>query len=171
MSEGVRLYAGTQHGLIVWRSKNGGWEEVSRGFEDGIIDLIHGCHDHPERVYVGVTHNGLYRSEDGGRTWKKILDGDIRSVAVDPTSDDVIYAGVEPVALYRSEDRGDNWKELASLKNVRKRRARTGGFRSRRIRDTCATFSSIRTIREPFISASSTAASCAASTAAKIGKT
>ncbi|HEY2988581.1 MAG TPA: hypothetical protein VGL11_12700 [Candidatus Binatia bacterium] len=118
MSEGVRLYAGTQHGLIVWRSKNCGWEEVSRGFEDGIIDSIHGCHDHPERVYVGVTHNGLYRTDDRGRTWKKILAGDIRSVAVDPTSDDVIYTGVEPVALYRSEDCGDTWKELPALKSL-----------------------------------------------------
>jgi len=118
MSEGVRLYAGTQHGLIVWRSRNGGWEEVSRGFENGIIDSIHGCHDHPERVYVGVTHDGLYRTGDGGRIWKKILDGDIRSVTVDPTSDDVIYCGVEPVALYRSEDRGDSWVELSSLLEV-----------------------------------------------------
>ena len=74
MTDRVRLYAGTQHGLIVWRSKNGGWEEVSRGFEDGIIDSIYGCHRHPERAYVGVTHNGLYRTEDGGRTWHKILE-------------------------------------------------------------------------------------------------
>ena len=116
MSERVRLYAGTQHGLIAWRSKNGAWEELSRGFEDGIIDSIYGCHQHPERVYVGVTHNGLYRTEDGGLTWAKVLDGDIRSVTVDPTSDDVLYSGVEPVGLYRSENRGKSWEELTSLK-------------------------------------------------------
>jgi len=116
MSERVRLYAGTQHGLLVWRSKNGGWEEISCSFKDGIIDSIYGSHQHPERVYVGVTHNGLYRTEDGGKHWSKILDGDIRSVTVDPTSDDVIYSGVEPVALYRSEDRGHRWEELTSLK-------------------------------------------------------
>jgi photosystem II stability/assembly factor-like uncharacterized protein len=118
MSDRVRLYAGTQHGLIVWRSRNGGWEEVSRGFEDGIIDSIYGCHRCPERVYVGVTHNGLYRTEDGGRGWAKVLDGDIRSVTVDPTSDDVIYSGVEPVGLYRSENRGESWQELTSLKTL-----------------------------------------------------
>jgi len=118
MSEGVRLYAGTQHGLIVWKSNNGGWEEVSRSFKDGIIDSIYGCHEHPERVYVGATHDGLYRTEDGGRHWSKVLDGDIRSVTVDPTSDDVVYAGVEPVGLYRSEDRGDSWEELSSLKEL-----------------------------------------------------
>ena len=33
MSEGVRLYAGTQHGLIVWRSAANGWQEVARHFE------------------------------------------------------------------------------------------------------------------------------------------
>jgi hypothetical protein len=46
------------------------------------------------------------------------LDGDIRSVTVDPTNDKVIYSGVEPVALYRSEDGGDHWQELATLQDV-----------------------------------------------------
>src|SRR5690242_21761086 len=90
MSEGVRLYAGTQHGLIIWRSANGGWQEVARHFENGIIDSIHGCRQSPEKVFVGVTHDGLYRTCDGGKTWKKVLDGDIRSVSVDPIEDEVI---------------------------------------------------------------------------------
>lgn len=67
MSERVRLYAGTQHGLIVWRSNNGSWEEMRRDFAEGIIDSIHGCHQQPQQVYVGVTHEGLYRTEDGGK--------------------------------------------------------------------------------------------------------
>ena len=118
MSEGVRLYAGTQHGLIIWRSKNDGWDEVSRTFEHGIIDSIFGCKQSPERVFVGVTHDGLYRTLDGGKTWSKVLDGDIRSVTVDPTDDKVIYSGVEPVALYRSEDGGDRWQEIKALKEL-----------------------------------------------------
>ena len=115
MTERVRLYAGTQHGLIVWRANNGGWEEVSHGFADGIIDSIAGCKRAPERVFLGVTHDGLYRTQDGGKQWTKVFVGDIRSVAVDPTNDDVIYAGTEPVHLFRSEDRGANWKELPAL--------------------------------------------------------
>jgi hypothetical protein len=59
MSEGVRLYAGTQHGLIVWRSRDRGWEEVARTFTDGIIDSICGCNKTAQRVFVGVTHDGL----------------------------------------------------------------------------------------------------------------
>ncbi len=118
MSEGVRLYAGTQHGLLIWRSKNSGWEEVGRHFEDGIIDAIFGCKNTPERVFVGVTHDGLYRTSDGGKSWVKVLDGDIRSVTVDPTDDKVIYSGFEPVALFRSEDGGDHWEELTALKKL-----------------------------------------------------
>jgi photosystem II stability/assembly factor-like uncharacterized protein len=118
MSEGVRLYAGTQHGLITWRSKNDGWQEVARTFQDGIIDSIHGCKNSPERLFVGVTHDGLYRTADGGKSWAKVLDGDIRSVAVDPTDNKVIYSGIEPVALFRSEDGGDHWQEISTLKEL-----------------------------------------------------
>ncbi|HXG53351.1 MAG TPA: hypothetical protein VNN77_18280 [candidate division Zixibacteria bacterium] len=118
MSQGVRLYAGTQQGLIVCRPKKGGWEKVSRAFEDAIIDSISGCRARPERVYAGVAHDGLYRTSDGGRSWSKVLDGDIRAVTVDPADDAVVYAGVEPVALFRSEDGGDRWRELKTLKDL-----------------------------------------------------
>jgi photosystem II stability/assembly factor-like uncharacterized protein len=116
MSEGVRLYAGTQEGLIVWRSTDAGWHEAARHFPEGIIDSIHGCARNPERVFVGVTHNGLYRTDDAGKSWRKVLDGDIRSVTVDTGDDQVVYAGVEPVALFRSEDGGDTWQEISALK-------------------------------------------------------
>jgi photosystem II stability/assembly factor-like uncharacterized protein len=79
MSEGVRLYAGTQHGLITWKSTDAGWQEVARHFEDAIIDSIHGCKQSPEKVFVGVTHDGLYRTSDGGNSWAKVFEGDIRS--------------------------------------------------------------------------------------------
>ena len=118
MSEGVRLYAGTQHGLIIWRSTAAGWEEVARHFEDGIIDSIHGCKQSPEKVFVGVTHDGLYRTTDAGKSWAKVLDGDIRSVTVDPTNERVVYTGVEPVALFRSEDGGESWREIAALHDL-----------------------------------------------------
>ena len=42
MSAGVRLYAGTQHGLFVWRSRNGQWDPVytpSAGLTDGPGDV------------------------------------------------------------------------------------------------------------------------------------
>jgi hypothetical protein len=40
MASPVRIYAGTQEGLFVWRSKNGSWEKVAVSFETGTIDAI-----------------------------------------------------------------------------------------------------------------------------------
>ncbi len=118
MSGEIRLYAGTQHGLIIWRSVNASWEEIARHFENGIIDSIHGCKQSPEKVFVGVTHDGLYRTVDGGKSWTKVFDGDIRAVTVDPSDDKIIYTGIEPVGLFRSEDGGDSWQELVALKKL-----------------------------------------------------
>jgi hypothetical protein len=114
MSEAVRIYAGTHEGLLIFRPSGGGWTEAGRAFDGAIIDSMAGCLKEVGRVFCGVTHDGLYRTQDAGLHWDKVLDGDIRSVLVDPT-DDVIYAGTEPVHLYRSEDRGDTWEEVLSL--------------------------------------------------------
>lgn len=114
MSTTVRLYTGTHEGMFVYGTSGGGWTEVSTAFPGAIIDSIVGCRRRPERVFAGVTHNGLYRSDDAGLHWLKVLDGDIRSVALDAT-DQTLYAGTEPVHLYRSEDGGDNWQEVSTL--------------------------------------------------------
>jgi photosystem II stability/assembly factor-like uncharacterized protein len=115
MGDAVRLYAGTHEGLYVYRPHNGGWTETNRVFENGILDSIAGCQHHPERVFAGVTHDGVYRTADAGARWTKVLDGDVRALMVDPTDDTVVYAGTEPVHLYRSEDGGDSWGEISTL--------------------------------------------------------
>jgi photosystem II stability/assembly factor-like uncharacterized protein len=115
MAGALRLYAGTQEGLFIWRSQGGGWNEVGRRFAGAVIDSIAGSERDPARVLVGVAHDGLYGSEDAGLGWRKLLDGDIRAVSVDPADDRVVYAGTEPVRLYRSEDGGRTWEEIEAL--------------------------------------------------------
>ena len=115
MSEAIRLYAGCQGGVVVYRSQNGDWQQISHSFPEGILDSLAGCANRPERVFAGIAHDGVYRTDDGGKNWIKVLRGDVRSVAVDPASDDIVYAGTEPVHLWRSEDGGDSWEEMSSL--------------------------------------------------------
>ena len=115
MSEAIRLYAGCQGGVVVYRSQSGDWQQISHNFPEGILDSLAGCSNRPERVFAGIAHDGVYRTDDGGKKWIKVLRGDVRSVAVDPASDDVVYAGTEPVHLWRSEDGGDSWEEMISL--------------------------------------------------------
>ncbi|HLH25721.1 MAG TPA: hypothetical protein VK066_24655 [Chloroflexota bacterium] len=125
MSEGVRLYAGTQHGLFIWRSRGDGWEETAREFSDRMVDVLAGDRRRPERVYAAATFDGLYRSDDAGDRWTLVLPGDVRAVTVDPSDERVVYAGTAPVRLYRSEDAGATWEELPALQalpaDVRKR--------------------------------------------------
>lgn len=115
MADCVRLYAGTQEGLLVWRSKNGSWEKVATSFENQTIDSIDGPRSHPATVYVGVTQDGLYRTDDGGKNWRRVFEGNIRAVTVDPMDERVVYVGTEPIHLFRSEDGGETWKELSAL--------------------------------------------------------
>ncbi len=115
MPDGVRLYAGTQHGLFVWRSRGEAWEATGREFGDRIVDVLAGDRRRPERVFAAATFDGLYRTNDRAAHWTRVLAGDIRAVTVDPTDERVIYGGSAPVHLYRSEDGGDSWEELSAL--------------------------------------------------------
>ncbi|MCY4441967.1 MAG: hypothetical protein OXE53_17380, partial [Deltaproteobacteria bacterium] len=122
MAEALRLYAGTQAGMVILRGVGDIWtsmrgsREYTSFFPEQVVDSVWGCRQTPEVVYVGVTQDGLYRTRDQGRHWQRVLEGDIRWVTVDPAEDRVVYAGTEPVKLFRSEDGGDTWEELDGLR-------------------------------------------------------
>ncbi|HZT08767.1 MAG TPA: hypothetical protein VFC51_17215 [Chloroflexota bacterium] len=118
MSDDVALFAGTQEGLFVLRPTGSGWEIANHVWPNAVLDSIAGCANTPERVFAGVAYDGVYRTDDAGRTWKRIFEGDIRALTVDPTDDDVVYCGTEPPHLYRSEDRGETWHEVIGLQKL-----------------------------------------------------
>ena len=94
MASPVRMYAGTQEGLFVWRSRNGSWEKVSVAFATGTIDSIDGLKTQPNVVFLGVTQDGLYRTDDAGKSWQRVFEGNVRAVTVDPTNEEVVYVGI-----------------------------------------------------------------------------
>jgi len=132
--------AGGERG--VFRTKDGGktWENVL------LVDADTGCSDialdpqDPAHVYAGMwqvrrqpwTFNsgglgsGLYKSADGGLTWKKTHSGlhpgpyGRIAVSVSPARPSVVYAVVEAkkTALYRSDDLGETWKEMNTSQSV-----------------------------------------------------
>jgi photosystem II stability/assembly factor-like uncharacterized protein len=117
MADSTRVYAGTYDGVQVLRVRGEQCEVVAEAFPGAVVQALAGCRERAERVFVGL-RDGLHRSDDGGAHWRKVLDGDVRSVEIDPTDDRVVYAGTDPVHLYRSEDGGDRWEELASLQRL-----------------------------------------------------
>lgn len=77
--------------------------------------------------YIGAASGGLWKTEDGGVTWKPIFDmqdaSSIGSIAIAPSDPKVIWVGtgetfiIRPAhamgdGIYKSEDAGKTWKRM-----------------------------------------------------------
>src|SRR2546429_6519938 len=59
---------------------------------------VTGSATRPNEYYMGATGGGLWKTTDGGVTWRPVTDGQIHSssigaVAVAPSNPDVVYIG------------------------------------------------------------------------------
>jgi hypothetical protein len=115
MNDSLRYYLAFNGGLKVLRARNERSEDVGEFFKGKTIEDLAGCCEKPEIVFAAVAFDGGYRTEDGGKTWQKVIDGDVRTFSVDPHDERVVYAGTGPIRLFRSEDRGLNWEPLDGL--------------------------------------------------------
>lgn len=130
----------------VWKSDNAGgsWRNVSDGyFGTSSVGALAVAEADPNIVYVGMGEHtmrgnisrgdGMYRSTDGGRTWKHIGLSDSRHISrvrVHPRDPDVVYVAVLGHAFGPNEDRGvfRSTNGGASWKKVLFRNAHTGAI-------------------------------------------
>lgn len=112
-------------GAYRWEPVSSEWkpmlDEVNTGEQvDGIaLDA-----NNPHRVYVAL-NDGVYRSEDKGKTWNKIFNARYSGnatlrwvgecLSVDPINSAVIYAGTRTDGLWRSLDEGATWEKIGSV--------------------------------------------------------
>jgi photosystem II stability/assembly factor-like uncharacterized protein len=88
---------------------------------------VAGSASRPLEYYFGATGGGLWKTTDGGTTWRPVTDGQITSssvgaVAVCESNPDVVYIGMGEVqlrgnimqgdGLYRSSDAGRTWRHV-----------------------------------------------------------
>jgi photosystem II stability/assembly factor-like uncharacterized protein len=127
-------YMGTTGGGV-WKTEDMGasWRNISDGFfKTATIGAIAVAESDPNVIYVGtgehavrgvMTHDGdgVYKSTDAGKTWKKIgLDATqhISRIIVHPKNPDVVYVAAQGAlyssskerGLYKSVDGGATWK-------------------------------------------------------------
>lgn len=120
------IYAGTQQGP--YRSIDGGnrWEKL--GFPDmGMVVWSIAFHPtNPRIMYLGTAPAAVYRSDNGGDTWRRLPKATqpdhvvmgfptrLIRLAVDPSRPDEIYAGVEVGGVMRSLDGGETWSDCSA---------------------------------------------------------
>ena len=114
------LYLGTDEGVVTLKSEDGrSWKTESQSLEDWAIPKIAVNPSQPNRIFAGTRGDGVWVSEDFGKSWKKPCygkpgPGKVRCVTVDPHDSDTIYAGTEPIDLFVSRDAGKSWTRLES---------------------------------------------------------
>src|SRR4051794_11357325 len=130
----VYYYGATGGG--VWKSTDGGnnWENISDGyFRLGSVGAIAVADSDPNIIYVGmgeetvrgnVSHgDGVYKSIDGGKTWKNVGLVDTRQISrirIDPKNPDIAYVAAighvwgpnDERGVFRTRDSGKTWQKI-----------------------------------------------------------
>jgi len=98
---------------------DGGWR-VERTLEGRYVHCLGKDPANRSALYAGVQDQGLWRSEDGGRSWQPAgLAGQVvNSITVSPHDSATIYAGTRPAKLYLSRDGALTWREIESFQRV-----------------------------------------------------
>lgn len=132
-------YMGTTGGGL-WKTDDMGisWSNISDGFfKTGSVGAIAVSETDPNVVYVGMgehavrgvmTHHGdgMYKSTDAGKTWKKIgleQSQHIARIVIHPKDPNIVYVAVQGAlyspsnqrGIFKSIDGGLTWKNVLSV--------------------------------------------------------
>jgi photosystem II stability/assembly factor-like uncharacterized protein len=120
------IWAGTDDGLIhITRDGGKTWKNITppelKSWAK--VSLIEAGHFDDDTAYAAINtfrlddlRPHIYRTHDGGKTWKHITkgipdSGIVNTVREDPVRKGLLYAGTEQ-AVYVSLDDGENWQSL-----------------------------------------------------------
>src|SRR5205823_12836177 len=115
MIDNLRYYVALNGGLKVMEGGSGSFEEIGEFFHGRTLEHLIGFRNKPEVGFAVVAFDGGFRTRDGGKSWEKIMEGDVRTFAVDPHDERVGYMGIGPIRLFRSEDGGRKWEPLDGM--------------------------------------------------------
>jgi photosystem II stability/assembly factor-like uncharacterized protein len=131
----LTYYMGTTGGGV-WKTTDAGgtWQNISDGFfKTGSVGAVAVSESDPNVVFVGMGEHavrgvmtsygdGVYKSTDAGKTWRKMgldLTRQIANIRIHPTNPDIVYVAAqgalngasEERGVYKSVDGGTTWKK------------------------------------------------------------
>src|SRR2546426_2396316 len=118
------LYVATDEGVHTVKSQNGhGWKVEHQSLADWAVPKIAVSPARPNLLFAGTRGDGVWVSEDFGKSWRKPCygkpgPGKVRCVTIDPKEPNTIYAGTEPIDIFVSRDAGKSWSRLDSIWRV-----------------------------------------------------
>src|SRR5215212_4324190 len=125
----------------VWKTTDGGsnWKNITDKYFGGTIGAVAVAPSDEDVLYVGEGENtmrgnvseglgGMWRSDDGGRTWRNIGLKDARHiirVVIHPRNPDIVWVAAmghlfgpnETRGVYKTTDGGKNWKRDLFVNN------------------------------------------------------
>ena len=129
-------YMGTTGGGV-WKTEDMGitWNNISDGFfKQGSVGAVSVSESDPNIVYVGMGEHavrgvmtshgdGVYKSTDAGKTWKKMgldLTQHIARIVIHPKDPNIVYVAAQGAlygktkdrGIYKSTDGGVTWKNV-----------------------------------------------------------
>ena len=138
----LTYYMGTTGGGL-WKTEDAGqrWENISDGyFETGSVGAVAVSASDPNVVYCGMGEHaprgvmtsygdGVYKSTNAGKTWKKIgleKTQHISRIIIHPSNPDIVfvaaqgalYGPTEERGIYKSTDGGASWQKVLYVNNL-----------------------------------------------------
>jgi photosystem II stability/assembly factor-like uncharacterized protein len=106
--------------------KSVGFREIGPAISGGRVPAVAGAPNNPDLYYAGSAAGGVFRTRDGGITWKALFQHEsvasIGALAVDPENSEILWAGTGESnvrnqvsfgnGIYKSTDGGDHWKHM-----------------------------------------------------------
>jgi photosystem II stability/assembly factor-like uncharacterized protein len=129
-----KVFAISASRVLVGDGMSSTWTELVRGLprspESGeSIAKIAIAPSDENIIYLSSRVGGVFRSDDGGVSWKDVASGvvdhglsparaDLTAIAVSPRDADVVLAGGSLSGLYRTADGGAHWQSLSGFRRV-----------------------------------------------------
>ncbi len=113
------LILASSHGAVVFARSGDDWRETTRGLTDHDVTTLIAR----EGVVLAGTTDGVFRSDDKGKTWAEASRGlslrHVRWMAYHPDISDFEFAGTEPAGIFVSHDGAATWRECTEVGRLR----------------------------------------------------